>query len=165
MRALKLLGVAALASMAFSTTNASAQTQNVPVSCTWTQVSSQSGPYTAIIGLQCKEANNNVAASRTLTYTAPSWQVTNCSISLASGVYNSGTCQDANLYRTVAPLSSQCQNAGKFLGQGCANRTANIPVQTLCGDNCSLRFETIGWTAACPYAGEGRSPEVKVFCQ
>lgn len=165
MRVLKLLGVAALASIAFSTTNAMAQTQNVPVSCNWVQTGSQSGPFTAIITFQCQESGGNVAATRSLTYTAPSWQVSNCSISLASGVYNSGSCQSASLYRIEPIPPSLCAKAGTYLVNLCANSAGNIPVQSACGSNCSLRFETVGWTSMCPAVGEGRSPEVKVFCQ
>lgn len=166
MSVLKKVGSFLLGAVALIAINATAQTQNVPVSCNWVQTGSQSGPYTAIITFQCQESGGNVAATRTLTYSAPSWQVTNCSISLASGVYNSGTCQSASLYR-VEPIviPPACPNAGKYLGQGCANGTVNIPVSTLCGNNCSLRLETIGWTPACPYEGHGRSPEVKVYCK
>lgn len=165
MRVLKLLSVVAMVSAAFSATNAMAQTQNVPVSCNWVHASSQSGASAAIVTFQCKEANNNVAATRSLTYSAPTWQVTYCTISLASGVYNSGSCQSASLYRVEPIPPSLCAKAGTYLVNMCANSMVNIPVQSACGSNCSLRYETVGWTSMCPAVGEGRSPEVKVFCQ
>lgn len=161
MRAIKTIGNLLLGFAALITFNATAQTQNVPVSCSWVQVGSQSGPSAAIITLQCQGA-----ATRVLTYTAPTWQVTSCTISLSPGVYNSGTCQNPNLYR-VEQVVSLCANAGKYLGNGCANSIGNIPVPTACGSNCSLRTEVVGWTSQCPHPGQSPagSPEVKVFCQ
>jgi hypothetical protein len=173
MKALKNLGMALLGCMALVTFNASAQTQNVPVSCSWVQTGSQAGQSAAIITFQCKESNGNVAATRSLTYTAPSWQVTNCSISLASGVFNSGTCQSASLYRVepvVTPQSS-CANAGKYLMNVCANSLSGASpawIQQQCGSGCGLRTEIIGWTNQCPIPSGGApagSPEVKVFCK
>lgn len=167
MRVIKIAGGLFLGLVALLTFNANAQTQNAPVSCNWVQTGSQSGQSIAIITLQCQESGGNVAATRVLTYTAPTWQITNCNISLSSGVLNSGTCQSPNLYRPIDPPVSTCANAGKYLGNSCANSTVNIPVPVACGANCSLRFETVGWTAACPHPGQSPagSPEVKVFCK
>ncbi len=173
MRVLKLLSVAAMVSAAFSVTNAMAQTQNIPVSCNWVHASSQSGASAAIVTFQCKEANNNVAATRSLTYSAPTWQVTYCTISLASGVYNSGTCQNSSLYRTVAPLSlssSQCQNVGKYVGSGCAVSISSSDgfgqyFQQQCGPGCTPRYESLGFINGCYSGPPNGSPYVNVYCQ
>lgn len=129
MRELKILGSALIGCAALFAFTASAQTQNVPVACNWVHTGSQAGQSAAIITFQCKESNGNVAATRSLTYSAPSWQVTYCTISLASGVLNSGTCQNASLYRVVSvvvppPSSSSNSSAstcfsGQVLGQAC----------------------------------------------
>lgn len=165
MRLIKMLGVALLGCMALVTFNASAQTQNVPVSCNWVQTGSQSGPFNAIITFQCQESNGNVAATRSLTYSAPSWQVTYCTISLASGVYNSGTCQNASLYRVVTVPAPVC-NSGAYIGAGCANSMTSSPgfnnaVQQVCGTGCPVRFENLGATNGCGV----QSPYLKAYCQ
>lgn len=164
MKLIKILGAALLTCVTLASTSVSAQTQNVPVSCNWVQTSSQSGPFTAIITFQCKESNNNVAATRTLTYSSPSWQVTNCSISLASGVYNSGTCQSANLYRVVPVAAPSC-NSGAYIGAGCANSMTNSPafgaaVGQICGTGCSVRYENLGAINGC----YSESPYLKAYC-
>jgi hypothetical protein len=164
MRVLKILGSALISCAALFAFTVSAQTQNVPVSCNWVQTGSQAGQSAAIITFQCKEANNNVAATRSLTYTAPSWQVTNCSISLASGVYNSGTCQSANLYRVEQVVTPNC-NSGAYIGAGCANSMTASPgfgaaVQQVCGTGCPVRFENLGATNGC----YRESPYLKAYC-
>lgn len=170
MRVLKVLCTAIISCVTLFAFSASAQTQNVPVSCNWVQTGSQSGPYTAVITFQCQESTGGVAATRSLTYTAPSWAVTNCSISLSSGVLNSGTCQNASLYRVVSVVGSTCPNEGKYLMNVCANSLGSVNptwVQQQCGSNCSLRTEVVGWTSRCPHPGQSPagSPEVKVFCK
>ncbi len=172
MRVLKLFGAMAIVSATLSVTNAMAQSQNIPVSCNWIHTSSQPGGTSgAIVTFQCKEANNNVAATQSLTYTAPTWQVTYCTISLASGVYNSGTCQNPNLYRTVAPLlSSQCQNVGKYVGSGCAVSISSSDgfgqyFQQQCGPGCTPRYESLGFINGCYSGPPNGSPYVNVYCQ
>lgn len=162
MRVLKILCSAVVSCVTLFAFAASAQTQNVPVSCNWVQNGSQSGPYTAIITFQCQESTGGVAATRSLTYSAPSWAVTNCSISLASGVLNSGTCQNTNLYR-VMPLSC---NSGAYIGAGCANSMTGGPgfgtaVQQVCGTGCPVRFENLGAINGC----WTQSPYLKAYCQ
>jgi len=162
MRVLKVLCTAIISCVTFFAFSASAQTQNVPVSCNWVQTGSQSGPYTAIITFQCQESTGGVAATRSLTYTAPSWGVTNCSISLTSGVLNSGTCQNASLYRVV---SLSC-NSGAYIGAGCANSMTSSPgfgaaVQQVCGTGCPVRYENLGGINGC----WTQSPYLKAYCQ
>jgi hypothetical protein len=173
MRVLKILGSALIGCAALFAFTASAQTQNVPVSCNWVQTGSQSGPYTAIITFQCQESTGGVAATRSLTYSSPSWAVTNCSISLASGVLNSGNCQNTSLYRVVpvvVPVST-CPNAGKLITSSCGNSLGSSAfgqwAMQQCGSGCTLRYETVGWTAQCPHPGQSPagSPEVKVYCK
>lgn len=170
MKALKNLGMALLGCMVLVTFNANAQTQNVPVSCSWVQTGSQSGPYTAIITFQCKESTGSVAATRSLTYSAPSWAVTNCSISLASGVFNSGSCQSVSLYRKVATTVSQCQNPGKYVGSGCAASIMSSDAfgayfQQQCGTGCTPRTESLGFINGCYSGPPNGSPYINVYCQ
>lgn len=170
MSVLKKVGSFILGAVALIAIQATAQTQNVPVSCSWVQTGSQSGPFAAIITFQCQESGGSVAATRSLTYTAPTWQVTNCSISTASGVFYSGTCQNASLYR-VQTVVSACANAGKLITSACGNSLGSDAfgqwAMQQCGSGCSLRYETVGWTAKCPHPGQSPagSPEVKVYCQ
>ncbi|WP_152600242.1 hypothetical protein [Cellvibrio mixtus] len=172
MRVIKMLGAALLGLAVLI--NVGANAQGVPVSCTWSVASSEgppNGTWRDVVRV-CKEANNTWVASQNFRSYNGSNVMENCTLTLAANISSTGACSSPSFFRTAVSSSSAsssaspvCPNAGKFLGQGCANGTANIPVPTLCGNNCSLRFETIGWTTACPYAGEGRSPEVKVFCQ
>ena len=170
MRAIKKIGCLFLGLAAFFTLNANAQTQNVAVSCNWVQTGSQSGPYTAIITFQCQESNGNVAATRSLTYSAPNWAVTYCTISLASGVFNSGSCQSTNLYRQVIPPTSTCTTPGVRIQGGCVNSydssmLTNPIFLSRCGSGCALEYRTVGWTSACPNSGNGRSPEYGIYCK
>ena len=116
MKALKKLGIALLGCMALVAFNTSAQTQNVPVSCSWVLVSSSSGPSGAIINLKCQESTGNIAATKVINYRTGMPQT--CSISLSSGVFNSGTCENPNLYRKVDNI---CKNSGTYIASGCAN--------------------------------------------
>ncbi len=164
MRGIRYIG--ALVFAFFVSGHVAAQTQNVPVSCNWVQTGSQSGQSAAIITFQCKEANGSVAATRSLTYSAPSWQVTYCTISLASGVQNSGTCQNPGLYRvTQVTVPAHC-NSDAYIGAGCANSMTSSPafgmaVQQVCGAGCPVRYENLGGVNGC-YT---QSPYLKAYCK
>lgn len=170
MRFLKFYGVVVAALFSLS---ASAQTQNVPVSCDWEHVSSQSGPSAATITFQCEEADGSVAATRQLTYSAPSWQVSYCSISLATGVFNSGTCQNTSLYRVeqvTPPPPSTCTTPGLEVYRACGNSLASgalnyDDIVARCGSGCELDYESVGFTEMCPNSGVARSPEISIFCK
>jgi hypothetical protein len=165
MKVLKFLGSALIGCAALLTFSASAQTQNVPVSCNWVHIGSQAGQSAATITFECRESNGTVAATRSLTYSAPTWQVTHCSISLASGVFNSGTCQNTNLYRVQIVVAPSC-NSGAYIGAGCANSMTSSPgfgaaVQQVCGAGCPVRYENFGGTNGC----YRESPYLKAYCQ
>lgn len=166
MSVLKKVGSFLLGAVALMAINATAQTQNVPVSCSWVQTGSQSGPFAAIITFQCQESGGSVAATRSLTYTAPTWQVTNCSISPASGVFYSGTCQNASLYRVVTVATPVCKNSGTYIASGCANSMTSsagfgAAVINTCGSSSCIRYENMGAINGC-----GReSPYLNAFCK
>ncbi len=168
MRVIKMLGATLLGFVAFIGASANAQ-QVVPVSCTWSTVSSYGPPDNSWrdIVRACKESNGTLVANQSFRGYNGTGVMENCVITPATNISYTGTCASPSFSRAVPPLPPVCANAGKYLGNGCANGTANIPVATACGSNCSLRFETVGWTAACPHPGQSPagSPEVKVFCQ
>tara|TARA_R100000656_G_scaffold123438_1_gene100013 strand:+ start:575 stop:1057 length:483 start_codon:yes stop_codon:yes gene_type:complete len=160
-----MLDVVLLSCMALVTFNVSAQTQNVPVSCNWVQTGSQAGQSAATITFQCKESNGNVAATRRLTYSAPSWQVTQCTISLASDVFNSGTCQNESLYRKEI-IVSPCKNSGTYIASGCANSMTSsagfgAEVVRLCGAASCVTYQNLGAINGC----YRESPFLKAYCK
>lgn len=165
MRLLKILGSALIGCAAFFTFTASAQTQNVPVSCNWVVVSSYTAPFGYVTNLDCKEQNNNKAAGKTLV--SNSGTPTTCSISLSSGVLNSGSCTSPVLYRAI--VTSQCQNIGKFVGGVCANGTNSSAFGTYfqqqCGAGCTPRYENLGFINGCYSGPPNGSPYLNVYCQ
>lgn len=166
MRVLKFLGSVLASCAALLAFPVLAQTQNVPVSCSWVQTGSQSGQSAAIITFQCQESGGVVAATRSLTYTAPTWQVTNCSISPASGVFYSGTCQNASLYRVVPVVTPVCKNSGTYIASGCANTMTSsagfgAAVISTCGSSSCVRYENMGAINGC----WRESPYLNAFCK
>lgn len=166
MSVLKKIGGFLCGAIALITINASAQTQNVPVSCSWVQTGSQAGQSAAIITFQCQESGGSVAATRSLTYTAPTWQVTNCSITTASGVFYSGTCQNASLYRVVPVVTPACKNSGTYIASGCANSMTSsagfgAEVIRLCGAANCVTYQNLGGTNGC----YRESPFLKAYCK
>lgn len=163
MRVIKMLGAVLLSFAALVSVGANAQTQNVPVSCSWVLVSSSSGPSGADVNLKCQESGGAIAATKVINYRTNA--ATLCSISLSSGVFNSGSCENPNLYRT-AVVTSQCNNAGAYIGSGCANSMTGsagfgAAVQQLCGVGCPVRYENLGGNHGC----SSQSPYLKAYCK
>lgn len=161
MKILKKLGVALLGCMALVAFNANAQTQNVPVSCSWVLVSSSSGSSGAIIHLKCQESTGNIAATKVINYRTGMPQL--CSISLSSGVFNSGTCENPNLYRKVDNL---CKNSGTYIASGCANSMTSsagfgAEVIRLCGGASCVTYQNLGGVNGC----YRESPFLNAYCK
>lgn len=164
MRVIKVLRVAFFCCLAVIGVSANAQT---PVSCNWATISSEGPPNgsSRYISQQCNESNGTFVAGRSFVWVQGS--ITSCNLSTATNVTYTGDCMSPSFFRTSIPSTPACANAGKYLGNVCGNSASNIPVHLACGSNCSLRFETVGWTAMCPHPGQSPagSPELKVFCK
>ena len=160
MKLIKMLGSVLLGFVALVAFNASAQ-QNIPVSCSWVMVSSSSGASGAIVNLKCQESNGNSAATKVINYRVGMPQT--CSISLSAGVYNSGSCENPNLYRIGIPV---CKNSGTYIGAGCANSMTSsagfgAEVMRVCGSASCVTYQNLGATNGC----YRESPYLKAYCQ
>lgn len=173
MRVIKMLGVALLGCAAFLSVGANAQ--QTSVACDLVLVSSDGPPSGAsrVIIHQCTESNGNSVATRTLNWTSTAGY-TSCTISTATNIGWTGTCLSPSFYRTqsstTSSVPSTCTTPGVRVLGGCANSydssfLTNPTYLARCGAGCTLEYRTIGWTAACPNSGNGRSPEYGLFCK
>jgi hypothetical protein len=163
MKTLKKLRIALLGCMALVAFNTSAQTRNVPVSCSWVLVSSSSGSSGAIINLKCQESTGSIAATKVINYRTGMPQ--SCSISLSSGVFNSGTCQNESLYREKITVSP-CKNSGTYIASGCANSMTSsagfgAEVIRLCGAANCVTYQNLGGVNGC----YRESPFLNAYCK
>lgn len=179
MSLVKMLGTALLSCIVLTCMSANAQ--QVPVSCTWSVVSSYGPPDNSWrdIVRQCKESNGTLVATQSFRGFA-NGNVSNCSLSLASNISYTGACITPSFYRTTSSSSSAqsssaassvsaCATPGLRVHGGCANSytpalltQANILAR--CGAGCTLQYQEVGWTSACPYSGQVRSPEFGLYC-
>ena len=160
MRGIKYIGILVLAM--FASGHVAAQTQvKVPVSCSWVMVSSTSGATGATVNLKCAESTGVIAATKVINYRLN--QPTTCSISLYSGIYNSGTCESPNLYRQGESL---CKNAGTYIASGCANSMTSstgfgAEVIRLCGAANCVTYQNLGGVNGC----YRESPFLNAYCK
>jgi hypothetical protein len=124
------LGLAILGSM---TVSANAQTTTVPSGCSWTLVSQQSGPSSAIITMDCK-LNGVSLATREQRYSA--YSPASCSIKwVASGYTWSGSCDSAKILKVVPVLPASCNTGASTIYQPGPNTPA-FNVAAFCGTGC-----------------------------
>jgi hypothetical protein len=120
------VGFAIFGSLAVS---AGAQTTTVPSGCSWTLVSQQSGPSSAIITMACK-LNGASLATREQKYSA--YSPATCNINwIASGYTSSGSCDSAQILKVV----SACNTGASTLFQTGPNSGA-FNVAAFCGTGC-----------------------------
>lgn len=180
MNLIKMLGATLLSCLALISVSASAQ--QVPVSCSWTVVSSY-GPADNSwrdIVRQCKEANGTLVATQSFRALS-NGGVSNCSLSPITNVSYTGDCMSPSFYRNAASSSSAqsssssssvsaCATPGLRVHGGCANSyntdlLENPTIQARCGTGCTLEYQVIGWTTACPRGRDGSSPEFGLYCK
>lgn len=124
------LGFAILSSVAVS---ASAQTTTVPSGCSWTLVSQQSGPSSAIITMACK-LNGASLATREQRYSA--YSPATCSIQwVASGYTWSGSCDSAQILKVVPVSPTSCNTGASTIYQP-GPGTPAFNVAAFCGTGC-----------------------------
>jgi hypothetical protein len=109
------LGFAILSSVAVS---ASAQTTTVPSGCSWTLVSQQSGPSSAIITTACK-LNGVSLATREQRYSA----------------YSPATCSSAQILKVVPVSPTSCNTGASTIYQP-GPGTPAFNVAAFCGTGC-----------------------------
>lgn len=120
------LGCAIFGSIAIS---ASAQTTTIPSGCSWTLVSQQSGPSSAIITMSCK-LNGVSLATREQRYSA--YTPSSCSINwIASGYTYSGACDSAQILKVI----SSCNTGATTIYQT-GPGTPAFNVAAFCGTGC-----------------------------
>lgn len=179
MSVMKMLGAALLSCIALMSVSVNAQP--VPVSCNWSVVSSYGPPDNSWrdIVRQCKESNGTLVATQNFRGFA-NGTVTNCSLTPASNIGYTGACMSPSFYRTTSSSSSAqsssaassvsaCTTPGLRVHGGCANSytpalLTQPNIQARCGTGCTLEYQVLGWTSACPNVGEGRSPEFGIYC-
>lgn len=179
MSIVKMLGAALLSYIALMCVSANAQ--QVPVSCTWSVVSSYGPPDNSWrdIVRQCKESNGTLVATQSFRG-FPNGSMSNCSLSLASNIGYTGACATPSFYRTTSSSSSAqsssaassvstCTTPGLRVYGACASSyTPALLTQpnivARCGTGCTLVYQELGWTSACPNMYEGRSPEFGLYC-
>lgn len=96
---MKLLGTLfALVMGSAISSGAMAESQNIPVTCTWKTISvSYVKPYTVTTS-QC---TNNQTLVATKVVKTGAWQLPQCSLTTAPGFFYTGTCQNPSFYQVV----------------------------------------------------------------
>ncbi|MGD8176291.1 hypothetical protein [Marinimicrobium sp. ARAG 43.8] len=176
MKIQKILSIIILGFIAFVGVHVNAEA--VPVSCSWSVISSYGPPDNSWrdIVRECKETDGTLVATQTFRGYS-NGNVENCSILPEDGITYTGACMTAEFFREElngggngGGNSSQCTTPGMRVQGGCANSydssmLTDPVILGRCGSGCSLRFETLGWTEACPFVGHNRSPEYGLFCK
>jgi hypothetical protein len=156
MKLIKMLGAALLSCAAL--VSVGANSQQVPVSCTFTNVSVSWSASLITANQDCKESNGTLVAHRTIN--ASPMGEPSCSESLVGGVSNNGSCLRPSFVR-----GGQCQNIGKFVAAGCANGFSSNGFSNFyyqqCGSGCSGRSVNLGSINGCSQ----QSPYLNIYCQ